>query len=75
MLAKIPNLLMHLNCRVHDVVTSVLRNSRAVTEPPGWGRMLEFHFLHPNLVLTLCRRFLGWAEHSEVLPSGNSVCC
>lgn len=42
MLAKLPNLLMYLNCTMHDVVTLVLRNSRVVTEPPGargWGRM------------------------------------
>lgn len=76
---------MCLICTMQDVVTSVLRNSSVVTEPPGargWGRMqLQERQSAGILLFTLkvsadtVQKILGWAEHSEVLPSLSSRCC
>lgn len=67
---------------MHDVVTSVLRNSGAVTEPPGArgrgrcssrkGRMLGFYSLHPNFVLTLCRSFWAGLGTARSCPLGRT---
>lgn len=86
MLAKIPNLLICLNCTVHDGVTSVLRTRGAVTEPRGargwWGRMqlqerqnAGILLFTPKFRANTVQRLLGWAEHSELrvlLPSGEN---
>lgn len=65
------------------MITSVLRNSSAVTEPPGaargWGRgqlqerdSVGIPHFAPKFSASTVQELLGWAEHSEVLPSG---CC
>lgn len=69
---------------MHDVVTSVLRNSSVVTEPPGaggWGRMQLQERQNAGILLSTpkgspdtVQKLLGWAEHSEVLPSVSSRC-
>lgn len=71
MLATIPSLLIYLNCTMHDVVTSVLRDTSVVTEPPGargWGRMqlqerqiAGILLFTPKFSANTVQKLLGWA--------------